>query len=80
LRLAVAQKMAKTVETAAHSLKGELGYLGVPDISQKASRIEEMGRSNDITGAAGLLPQFEVDIRSLFTAIRSRKAFTWNRA
>jgi signal transduction histidine kinase/DNA-binding response OmpR family regulator len=80
LRLAVAQGMAKTVETAAHTLKGELGYLCVPEISQRASQIEEMGRSNDIRGAAALLPQFEVDIRSLFTAIRGAKPLAWNRA
>ena len=80
LRLAVTQGMAKTVETAAHTLKGELGYLGVPEISQRASQIEEMGRSNDLSGAADLLPQFELDIRGLFTAIRSAKALAWNRA
>jgi signal transduction histidine kinase/DNA-binding NarL/FixJ family response regulator len=80
LRLAVAEGMAKTVETAAHTLKGELGYLCVPEISQRAAQIEEMGRSNDIGGAAGLLPRFELDIRSLFTAIRSAKAVAWNRA
>ena len=80
LRLAVTQGMAKTVETSAHTLKGELGYLCVPEISQRASQIEEMGRSNDIRGAAALLPQFEVDIRSLFTAIRGAKPLAWNRA
>jgi signal transduction histidine kinase/DNA-binding response OmpR family regulator len=80
LRLAVEQGIAETVETTAHTLKGEFGYLCVPGISQRASQIEEMGRSNDIRGAAGLLPQFELDIRGLFTAIRSAKALAWNRA
>jgi signal transduction histidine kinase/CheY-like chemotaxis protein/HPt (histidine-containing phosphotransfer) domain-containing protein len=80
LRLAVEQGIAETVETTAHTLKGEFGYLCVPGISQRASQIEQMGRSNDIRGAAGLLPQFELDIRSLFAAIRSAKALAWNRA
>jgi CheY-like chemotaxis protein len=80
LRVAVEQGIAATVETTAHTLKGEFGYLCVPGISQRASQIEEMGRSNDIRGAAGLLPQFELDIRGLFTAIRSAKALAWNRA
>ena len=80
LRVAVEQGIAETVETTAHTLKGEFGYLCVPGISQRASQIEEMGRSNDIRGAAGLLPQFELDIRGLFTAIRSAKALAWNRA
>ena len=34
LHLAVAQGIAETVETTAHSLKGELGYLGLPEILQ----------------------------------------------
>ncbi len=80
LCLAVAQGVAKTVETAAHTLKGELGYLCVPEISQRASQIEEMGRSSDIRGAAALLPQFEIDIRNLFAAIRGAKPLAGNPA
>ena len=80
LRLAVAQGQAETVETTAHTLKGELGYLGIPEISQRASEIEEIGRSKDVSRAAGLLPQFEADITGLFSAIRSAKACPWNRS
>jgi signal transduction histidine kinase/CheY-like chemotaxis protein/HPt (histidine-containing phosphotransfer) domain-containing protein len=79
LRLAVENGQAETVETAAHTLKGELGYLGIPEISQRASQIEEMGRSKNVSGAANLLAQFEADINGLFTAIRSAKALAWNR-
>ena len=43
LRLAVERGQAETVEKTAHTLKGEVGYLGVPGISQRASQIEEMG-------------------------------------
>jgi HPt (histidine-containing phosphotransfer) domain-containing protein len=43
LRLAVVQGIAETVETTAHSLKGELGYMGLPEISQKAAELEENG-------------------------------------
>jgi two-component system sensor histidine kinase/response regulator len=74
LRLAVAQGIAETVETTAHTLKGELGYMGPPEISQKANELEEMGRSNDLRGAASLLSQFEADISGLFVSIRSVKA------
>ena len=59
LRLAVAQGIAKTVETSAHTLKGELGYMGLPEISQTVAEIESMGRSNNVPGAARLLSQFE---------------------
>jgi HPt (histidine-containing phosphotransfer) domain-containing protein len=79
LRLAVERGQAETVERTAHTLKGEVGYLGIPGISQTASQIEEMGRSNNVGGAANLLAQFEADINGLFTAIRSAKALAWNR-
>jgi len=74
LRLAVAQGIAKTVETSAHTLKGELGYLGLPEISRTAAEIESMGRSNNIPGAAGLLGKFEADLIGLFTAIRGARS------
>jgi HPt (histidine-containing phosphotransfer) domain-containing protein len=74
LRLAVAQGIAETVETTAHSLKGELGYMGLPEVSQKAAELEEMGRSNNVRGAASLLSLFEADISGLISSIRSTKA------
>jgi HPt (histidine-containing phosphotransfer) domain-containing protein len=74
LRLAVAQGIAETVETTAHSLKGELGYMGLPEVSQKAAELEEMGRSNNVRGAASLLSLFEADISGLISSIRSAKA------
>jgi HPt (histidine-containing phosphotransfer) domain-containing protein len=77
LRLAVERGQAETVEKTAHTLKGELGYLGIPAISQTATQMEEMGRSNNVTGAANLLAQFEADMKGLFTAIRSAKALDW---
>jgi HPt (histidine-containing phosphotransfer) domain-containing protein len=77
LHLAVEQGLAEKVETASHTLKGELGYLGIPEISQRASQIEEMGRSNNLGGAANLLAQFEAEMNGLLTAIRSAKALAW---
>jgi two-component system, sensor histidine kinase and response regulator len=74
LRLAVDQGIAATVESVAHSLKGELGYLGQPDVSKKAQEIEEMGRSHNLERAASLLPQFEADITTLCTAMRGTSA------
>jgi HPt (histidine-containing phosphotransfer) domain-containing protein len=52
LRLAVAQGIAETVETTAHSLKGELGYMGLPEILQRARELEEMGRGRVQTPSA----------------------------
>jgi HPt (histidine-containing phosphotransfer) domain-containing protein len=79
LLVAAEQGQAETVETTAHTLRGELGYLGIPEILQRASEIEEGGRSKDVSLVAGLLPQFEADFNGLFTAIRSAKALEWNR-
>jgi HPt (histidine-containing phosphotransfer) domain-containing protein len=77
LRLAVERGQAETVEKTAHTLKGELGYLGMPGISQTASQIEEMGRCNNVSGAANLLAQFEADMNGLLNAIRSAKALEY---
>jgi len=74
LRLAVIQGIAETVETTAQILKGELGYMGLPGMSQKARELEEMGRSNNLEGAASLLSQFEGDISGLLSSIRSAKS------
>jgi HPt (histidine-containing phosphotransfer) domain-containing protein len=79
LLVAVEQGQAETVETTAHTLRGELGYLDIPETLQRASEIEEAGRSKDVSRVTRLLPQFEADINGLFTAIRSAKASGWNR-
>jgi HPt (histidine-containing phosphotransfer) domain-containing protein len=50
LRLAVAQGIEETVEMTAHTLKGELGYMGLPEISQKAGELEEMGVATILGG------------------------------
>ena len=73
LRLAVTQGIAETIETAAHSLKGELGYLGIPEISQRASDIEAMGRSKNVRGAASLLSPFEADVKGLLSSVRKAR-------
>ena len=58
LRLGVAQGIAKTVETSAHTLKGELGYMGLPDRSQTVAEIESMGRWQQHSGCCW--PSFTV--------------------
>jgi HPt (histidine-containing phosphotransfer) domain-containing protein len=74
LRLAVNQGISATVESAAHSLKGELGYLGQAELSKKALEIEEVGRSHNIERAASLFPQFEAEITNLCIVIRATSA------
>jgi hypothetical protein len=44
------------------------------EVSQKAAELEEMGRSNNLRGAASLLSLFEADISDLIRSIRSAMA------
>jgi HPt (histidine-containing phosphotransfer) domain-containing protein len=70
LRVAVTQGLAGAVETAAHTLKGELGYLGIPEISRMAALLEDMGRTHDLADAPGVLAQFEANLTPLFATVR----------
>jgi signal transduction histidine kinase/CheY-like chemotaxis protein/ligand-binding sensor domain-containing protein len=70
LRVAIAQWDARAVETTAHSLKGELGYLSVPRTHQIARELEEAGRNSDLETAATLLPKFEADLAILLRAMQ----------
>jgi CheY-like chemotaxis protein/HPt (histidine-containing phosphotransfer) domain-containing protein/anti-sigma regulatory factor (Ser/Thr protein kinase) len=71
LRLAIQQNDADTVEKTAHSLKGELGYLGVSKISQMARELEEAGRKNDLQGAVSIFRSFELELTALLAAMQS---------
>jgi CheY-like chemotaxis protein len=71
LRQAIAQGDPPTTEKIAHSLKGELGYFGVAEISQKARELEEMGRKRDLQGAAAVFEAMEVKISEVLNSIRS---------
>ncbi len=66
LRRAIAEGDAADVEGAAHTLKGELGYLGISEVSQKAREMEEFGRTSDLRFAAE--PLRNIGIRALRTA------------
>jgi CheY-like chemotaxis protein len=62
---------AEAVEGAAHTLKGELGYLGISEVSQKARELEELGRNSDLRFAAGLYATFASELSELLTSMRS---------
>jgi HPt (histidine-containing phosphotransfer) domain-containing protein len=69
LRKAITQQDAETAERVAHSLQGELGYLGVAELSQGARALEEKGRSADFQGALILLPPFEAAMARLLSSM-----------
>jgi two-component system sensor histidine kinase/response regulator len=67
---AIAAGDAEAVEGAAHTLKGELGYLGISEVSQKARELEEFGRNSDLRFAAGLYVRFASELSELLTSMR----------
>lgn len=71
LRAAFDSADAPAIEKAAHSLKGELGYLEVPELLQMARDLEASGRTNDMQNAAHLLPRMETLVSELIISIRS---------
>lgn len=65
LRDAVAAEDPEAVALAAHSLKGELSYLGAVEASQIANRLEEMGRVKKLSHAAKTLAALETEVEGL---------------
>ena len=58
------------MQRTAHSLKGELGYLGVLKISQLARELEEAGRKNDLRGAVNIFRSLEHELTTLLYRTR----------
>jgi two-component system, sensor histidine kinase and response regulator len=70
LRQAIAQGNAEATEIAAHTLKGELGYLGISEVSRKARELEEIGHKSDLRRAASIYTGFEAELSEVLTSIR----------
>jgi signal transduction histidine kinase/DNA-binding response OmpR family regulator len=79
LRQAVTVGDADLLERAAHSMKGELGYLAVPDACQKARVLEQMGRTRNLEQAAETLAVLETEVSAL-AAEMNRRAEAKNEA
>ena len=59
LHEAIANFNAEMLERTAHGLKGQLGYLGVATLSDKARDLELMGRRSEFTNATELIAVLE---------------------
>jgi CheY-like chemotaxis protein len=70
LRRAIAEGNAANVEGAAHTLKGELGYLGISEVSRKAREMEEFGRKSDLRLAESLYTTFESELSEVLISMR----------
>ena len=71
LRLAIQQNDADSVQKTAHSLKGELGYLGLLKISQMARELEEAGKKNDLQSAVNIFRSLEPELTTLLASMQS---------
>jgi signal transduction histidine kinase/CheY-like chemotaxis protein len=65
LQQALAAGDADGVMRAAHSLKGEAGYLGAAGTSRAAQQLEEMGHNKDLSRASETLATLEREVASL---------------
>ena len=71
LRKAVADGNASVLEKTAHSLKGQLGYLGVAPLSETIYEMEKMGRVCNLKNAAKVFSAFEKQLLAVFSAMRT---------
>ena len=68
---AVMDQEPQRLERAAHSLKGELSYIGATEVSQVARRLEEMGRNRELEGAGGVLATLEGQLSDFVAIVRN---------
>jgi HPt (histidine-containing phosphotransfer) domain-containing protein len=62
LRQAIASGNAEAIEQLAHSIKGELGYLSLSEVSRNASDLEASGREANTGLSASLYGRLEAGI------------------
>jgi two-component system, sensor histidine kinase len=71
LRRAVADGDAETIRFVAHSIKGEVSYLGAEKASQAARDLEKMGNENDLSKAAAVFAILEREVFGLQSALKN---------
>jgi HPt (histidine-containing phosphotransfer) domain-containing protein len=67
----LADRNSEAVERTAHSLKGELGYLGLTTASERARDLEQMGHTLNLAQAAQWLTLLDAEIGIAIAEIRS---------
>jgi two-component system sensor histidine kinase/response regulator len=70
LKRAILEGNASDTEEISHTLKGELGYLGIPQLSRRAAELEELGAKSDLRLAEGLYLVFEVELSQVLGSVR----------
>jgi two-component system sensor histidine kinase/response regulator len=70
LKEALSRGNARDTQEISHTLKGELGYLGIPQVSRRAAELEELGRKSDLRSAERVYQVFEVELSQVLTSVR----------
>jgi len=58
------------IERTAHTLRGELAYLGLAETAEKAKALEYQGRERNLQAAAELFPEFNAQLLMIAAAMR----------
>ncbi len=70
LRQAIMEGDASSVMRAAHSLRGEVGYLGAAAACEAAQQLEDMGAQNKLAAASETLMLLERELSGLHSAMQ----------
>ena len=70
LRQAVASTDYEALERTAHTLKGELSYMGSSTASENAKHLELCGREHDFASASDLIAKLAAEISAISAAMR----------
>ncbi len=70
LQRALESADAESFERTAHTLKGELGYLGLTATAEKARELERLGEERNLHAAASVLLTFKAEISAVELAVR----------
>ena len=70
LQVAILDADPEAVMRAAHSLKGELGYLGATGATQAARELEEMAHEKNLSRATDLFTLLERELAGLHLALK----------
>lgn len=68
MQQALLHRDGSTLELAAHCLKGQLGYLELPEAAE-AQRLEDAGRNGNLNAAEELLAGFETRLARVWSIL-----------
>jgi HPt (histidine-containing phosphotransfer) domain-containing protein len=66
---AIASSDSRVLERAAHKLKSSLSYFSAPSAADAAVRLEQMGRSGNLSGAEPVYLRLKTDVSDLEKAL-----------